>query len=239
VTTNHGPFATPGVSSYYAAIASRVPVIAISRHHAATAAPTPIAAIIYHAVDVERFPVGSGDGGYALFLGRMHPDKGVAAAARAARTAGVPLVIAAKMREPQEVAYFEAEVQPLLGTGVEYIGEIGREQKLRVLRDAVCLLNPIRWPEPFGMVMIEALATGTPVVATPCGSAPELIEHGVTGYLADTEVALANSVTAAASLDRHRCRRVAEARFSSARLVEEHVALYERVASGERVAALT
>ena len=142
-----------------------MPVVALSRNHAASAGEIPVAAVIYHGVDVNEFPIGTGDGDYAVFLGRMSPDKGVHIAARAARRAGVPLRIAAKMREPAEFAYFEREVKPLLGGGVEYVGEVGGQAKLELLARATCLLNPLTWPEPFGMVMIEALACGTPVVA--------------------------------------------------------------------------
>lgn len=155
VTTNHGPF-DGELADLYRAIADRVAVIAISHHQASTAIQTPIAAVIHHGVDVDASPHGSGDGGYALFLGRMSPDKGVDVAARVARRAEIRLRIAAKMREPAEVAYFERDVAPLLGDGIDYVGEVGGRAKLDLLAGARCLLNPIAWPEPFGMVMIEA-----------------------------------------------------------------------------------
>jgi glycosyltransferase involved in cell wall biosynthesis len=126
-------------------------------------------------------PIGAGEGGYAVFLGRMSPDKGVHTAALVARAAGMPLRIAAKMWEPAERAYFHEQVEPLLGNGVEYVGEVGLPARLELLRDAVCLLNPIDWDEPFGMVMVEAMACGTPIVATPRGSTPELIDEGSPG----------------------------------------------------------
>jgi glycosyltransferase involved in cell wall biosynthesis len=229
VTTNHGPFTSPELGPFYRAIASNVPVIAISRHHAAGAESTPIGAVIHHGVDVGERPVGDGTGGYALFLGRLHPDKGVDIAARVARAAGVPLIIAAKMQEALEVTYFEREVQHLLDDQIRFVGEVGGAEKVRLLGRAMCLLNPIRWPEPFGLVMIEALAVGTPVVATPCGSAPELVDHGVTGYLAEDERQLATFVRRAGGLARAACRRAAEQRFSADRMVEQHVAMYESV----------
>lgn len=229
VTTNHGPFDAPDLGPYYRAISGRVPIIAISHHQASRALGTSIAAVIHHGVDLERFPEGTGTGGYAMFLGRMHPDKGVDVAARVARAAGVPLRIAAKMSEPQEVAYFEAEVQPLLGDGVEYLGEIGFAEKVRLLGQATCLLNPIRWAEPFGMVMVEAMACGTPIVGTPWGSIPELVDEGVTGHLRTTEDALADALLAADQLDRTACRESVRSRFSAERMVAGHVALYERL----------
>lgn len=228
VTTNHGPFEGE-LHDYYRAIARSVPIIAISEHHARTAGDVPVAAVIHHGLDVDSFPLGDGSGGYALFLGRMSPDKGVDAAARIARIAGVPLMIAAKMREPAEHSYFEEHIAPLLGDGVSYVGEVGGQDKLDLLAGAACLLNPLAWPEPFGMVMIEALACGTPVVATPCGSVPELIADGETGFIRESETDLAAAVRRAPALDRSRCRKEASERFSSERMVADHLALYARV----------
>jgi glycosyltransferase involved in cell wall biosynthesis len=232
VTTNHGPF-DGELFDYYRTIAADVPIIAISHHHASTTNGIPVAAVIHHAVDVDAFPVGDGDGGYCVFLGRMSPDKGVDIAARVARRAGVSLRIAAKMREPAEYLYFEHEVAPLLGGGVEYVGELERPEKLQLLADASCLLNTLAWPEPFGMVMIEALACGTPVVGTPRGSVPELIVDGVTGFVRGDEADLAGALRCVGELDRGRCRKEAEERFSTDRMVDEHLAFYERVV-GER-----
>jgi glycosyltransferase involved in cell wall biosynthesis len=228
VTTNHGPFESE-LGPLYRAVSARVPVIAISHHQASTARGVNLAGVVHHGLDLDRFPVGSGRGGYALFLGRMHPDKGVHLAARAARAAGITLKIAAKMSESHEFQYFSDRVKPLLGAGVEYVGEVGGRAKLRLLAEATCLLNPICWPEPFGMVMIEALACGTPVVTTHAGAAPEIVDDGVTGFLADDEGHLAVALTKVVELDRWCCRRAAEKRFSAGRMVGEHLAIYRRV----------
>ena len=228
VTTNHGPFVSD-LGDCYEALGQMAPIIAISEHHASTAGVTRVAAVIHHGVDVDRFPLGAGDGGYALFLGRMSPDKGVHVAARIARTADTPLRIAAKMREPAERAYFDAQVKPLLSSDVEYVGEVGGQDKLDILAGATCLLNPIAWPEPFGMVMIEALACGTPVIATPCGSVPEIVCEGVTGFVRGTESELADVLTRVGELDRTWCRKDAEARFSTERMVADHISLYRQV----------
>ena len=228
VTTNHGPF-DGELGDLYRAIGASLAVIAISRHHAATATGVPIAAVIHHGLDVDAFPQGSGDGGYALFLGRMSPDKGVHTAARVAKAAGVPLRIAAKMREPAEHAYFDERVAPLLDDGVEYVGEVGGADKLDLLAGASCLLNPIAWPEPFGMVMIEALACGTPVLATPHGAVPELVTDGVTGFVRADQAGLVDALHRVASLDRGRCRKEAADRFSSERMALDHLELYQRV----------
>jgi glycosyltransferase involved in cell wall biosynthesis len=140
--------------------------------------------------------------------------------------------MAAKLREPAEREYFDAQVKPLLGPDIEFLGELGCAEKLDLVGSSFALLNPMQWAEPFGLVMIEALATGTPVVATPVGSAPELLEDGVTGYLRTGLARLAAALLDAADLDRARCRAVAARRFSSERMVAEHVRLYERLLCG-------
>lgn len=235
VTTNHGPFVSD-LGDCYRSLGQIAPIIAISEHHASTAGDIRVASVIHHGVDVERFPVGDGSGGYALFLGRMSPDKGVHIAARIAREANVPLKIAAKMREAPERAYFQAQVEPLLGGCVEYVGEVGGRDKLELLADAACLFNPIAWPEPFGMVMIEALACGTPVIATPCGSVPEIVCEGVTGFIRESEADLAEALQRVDELDRTWCRKDAETRFSTQRMVADHVALYRQVVDDLRAA---
>jgi glycosyltransferase involved in cell wall biosynthesis len=225
ITTNHGPFAEPLVS-IYRRIAPTVPVIAISHDQASRAGDVPIRRVIHHGLDTAHIPVGAGDGGYALFLGRMHEAKGAHRAIEVARAAGVPLKIAAKLREPGELEYFHARVEPLLGGDVEYVGEVGAEDKHRLLGEAACLLNPIAWPEPFGLVMIESLACGTPVVGTPCGAAPEIVEEGVTGFLRRGLQGLVDALDVVGTLDRRACRMAAERRFSMDRMAAEHVDAY-------------
>ena len=236
VTTAHGPFRSECSPFYAAAATARVPVIAISQHQASTAAGLlPVATVIHHGIDVDAIRPSRHHRGYLVFLGRIHPDKGVASAARIARAAGVPLVIAAKMREPLEHQYFDAEVRPLLGCGVEFIGEVDAAMKYALLQHALALLNPIPWDEPFGMVMIEALACGTPVVAPPVASVPELVTDGVTGIIGPT-AELVGRLAAAAELDRSASRAEAEARFSLTRLALDHTRFYEQVLERERPA---
>lgn len=233
VTTNHGPFDAELVD-LYRVLARRVPVIAISHHQASTAVDVPIAAVIHHGVSLADFPIGRGDGGYAVFLGRMHPGKAPHLAAEIARAAGVPLRIAAKMREPEERAYFEAMVRPLLGAGVSYVGEVGGQEKLELLGGASCLLNPILWPEPFGMVMIEALACGTPVLSTAHGAAPEIVGDGV-GFVRQGRAGLVEALGRVDEIDRSACRAWVEERFSVGRMVAAHLAVYERAMEGQAV----
>jgi glycosyltransferase involved in cell wall biosynthesis len=238
VTTNHGPF-NGELFDLYRTIADTVPVIAISHDQASRARDVRITAVIHHGLDPEAFSVGDGrgdeSGTYFFFLGRMAPDKGVDAAARAARAAGVRLLIAAKMREPNEKRFFHEQVEPLLDERITYVGEIGVAERMRLLGGARALINPIRWPEPFGLVMIEALACGTPVLALREGSAPELIDDGVTGFVCDTIEELTQRIDEVDHLDRAACRAVVEQRFSTRRMVADHLALFERILSDQHV----
>lgn len=228
VTTNHGPFDEP-LRTIYSRLAPTTPLIAISQHQASTAGDIPIARVIHHGLDTSRIEAGAGDGGYVAFLGRMNPAKGVHTAIEVARAAGMPLKIAAKMREPLEIEYFRTRVEPLLGGDIEYVGEVGPADKATLLRDAVCLLNPIEWPEPFGMVMIESLAAGTPVVTTPWGSAPEIVTDGRDGFLCRTHAELVDALGRVDELDRTACRRTVEQRFTMQRLARDHDAAYRAV----------
>jgi glycosyltransferase involved in cell wall biosynthesis len=182
--------------------------------------------VIQHGLEIDAIPLGAGDGGYICFLGRMSPDKGPVEAALIARLAGIPLKIAAKMRETKEREYFDACLAPLLCSDVEYVGELAAHDKYALLGGALALINPIQWPEPFGLVMVEALATGTPVVATACASAPEIVDDGVTGYLRNSPWELPAALHAAPGLDRSTYRKAAAERFSAQRMVLEHVRLY-------------
>ena len=229
VTTNHGPF-NADLNPIYAEMSRQgVAIVAISRHQASTARNVNIATVIHHGIDIDCIPVGDGAGGYACTLGRMTPAKGIREAILVAREAGVPLRIGAKMREPLEHQYFDDCVRPLLGGDIEYVGEPNPEEKYQLLGGAFALLNPIQWPEPFGLVMIEALACGTPVIATGCGSAPEIIADGETGFVRSELSELAEALHRAGELDRNRCRERAVSCFSTDRMVAEHLQLYRRL----------
>jgi len=233
VTTNHGPFNTD-LNPIYAEMSRQgVAIVAISHHQASTAQNVKIAAVIHHGIDIHDIPVGDGDGGYACALGRMTPSKGIREAILVAREAGVPLRIAAKMREPLERQYFDECVRPLLGGSIEYLGELNAAEKYQLLGGAFALLNPIQWPEPFGLVMIEALACGTPVVATARASAPEIIADGDTGFLRSELSALAEALNRTQELDRNRCRETAISCFGTGRMVADHVQLYTRLLEGD------
>lgn len=235
VTTNHGPF-TAEMIAHFGAIADRVPIIAISHAQRRSAPNLPIATVIHHGVNVDDFPCGTGRGDYLLFLGRMSPDKGVHHAIAVARKAHKPLLIAAKMWEPEERRYFTERIEPQLDDNVVYLGPVGGRRKLDLLGQAIALVNPIRWPEPFGLVMIEALACGTPVLAFNEGSVPEIVEHGRTGFVCTDEDDMAQRVGQLAEIDRLSCRKEVARRFSTNAFIARHLDLYRALLHNPREA---
>jgi len=235
VTTNHQPFSRT-YNAIYGAALPRVMLVAISHSHASST-DLPVDAVVHHGIDVADYTFGDGDGGYVALLGRMTENKGVHRAIAIAKAAGVPLKIAAKMREPHERQYFETFVEPHLGDGVEYLGEVDADGKRELLASASALLNPISWREPFGMAMLESLACGTPVVGSPQGAAPEIVEHGVTGFLSDSDDELAACLRAVDRIDRAGCRQQVSERFSIERMVAGYVEVYERARSRQPAAA--
>ena len=201
-TTIHGPF-NEELTDLYRANAERVP------HHRHLPRPAPGGPRDPHRAGDpprgRRRPVpdrrrqGDAEGPYVLFLGRMADDKGAHRAIEVARKAGIRILMAAKMREPWEMQYFAEKVEPLLGPDAVYLGEVSHERKLELLAGASALLFPIRWNEPFGMVMIEAMACGTPVLAFPEGAAPEVVDDGRTGFLCADEDAMVEASAGSAS----------------------------------------
>ena len=163
--------------------------------------------------------------GYVAFLGRISPEKRPDRAILIARALGVPLKIAAKVDRVDD-AYFRTQIEPLLGTGVEFIGEINETQKTQFLGEAQALLFPVDWPEPFGLSMIEAMACGTPVLAFRCGSVPEIVEDGVTGAIVDTMEEAIVALPHVIALDRKKVRRRFEERFSATRMAQDYVRVY-------------
>lgn len=238
ITTNHCRFDNPEFATIFGRLDPSVPIIAISRDQASIAARLGIhvAHVIHHGIDVADVPVGDGlgddRGKYLLFLGRMSPDKGVLEAIEVARAAGCRLLIAAKMRSTDEIEFYRDVVAPKFGGGIEYVGEVRGADKARLIGAATALLNPIQWPEPFGLVMVEALAAGTPVISTRWGAAPEIVEHGRTGFLSDDPDALVRAVRSVEWLDRGACRDDIAERFSVDEMVSRHVAAYRELLNG-------
>jgi len=232
VTTHHGLF-SPEHRRIFSSIAEHVSIVAISHSQARLAGGVAIAAVIHHGVDLDVYRPGPGDGGYLLFIGRMSPDKGVHRAVRIARASGRRLVLATKIREAAEWDYFEREVRPLLGADIELATEPELDARLDMLRRAMALINPIMWPEPFGLVMAEALATGTPVLAFPNGAAPEIVDDGRTGFLCHNDAEMVAAVGRLDRIDRAHCRAEAESRFSLHRMAANYAMLYRRILDEE------
>jgi glycosyltransferase involved in cell wall biosynthesis len=194
------------------------------------------AATVYHGVPTEHYAFSPVDRGYLAFLGRLSPEKQPDLAIEIARRAGLPLKIAAKI-DPIDREYFERTVAPLLDDPlVEFVGEIGEADKSAFLGGARALLFPIDWPEPFGLVMIEAMACGTPVIARPCGSVPEVVVDGRTGFLASTLIDMVEGVKRLHEIDRAECRREVESRFSVERMTQDYETVYRRLAAQRRAA---
>jgi glycosyltransferase involved in cell wall biosynthesis len=226
LTTTHGRLDLPDLPPLFREF-PMMPLVSISD---AQRAPVPWATwqgTVHHGLPPDLYPAGRGEGGYLAFIGRITPEKGVERAIKIARRLGVPLKIAAKV-DKADLDYYNDKVKSLLKEpGVEFIGEIGDRDKGEFFGRAMALLFPIDWPEPFGLVMIEAMANGTPVVALRRGAVPEIIDEGVTGFIADSVDGAVAAVPRAADLARTGIRRRFEERFSVDRMACDYVKLYE------------
>ena len=226
VTTLHGRQDCPDLKPLYIGF-SDMPLVSISNDQRRPIANANFVATVPHGIPTDlHTPVYNPHGGYVAFLGRISPEKRPDRAIRMARTLGIPLKIAAKVDKVDD-AYFREKIAPLLSDpGVEFIGEINERSKTEFLGEARALLFPIDWPEPFGLVMIEAMACGTPVLAFRHGSVSEIIDQGVTGAIVDTMDEALMMLPRVIALDRRAVRRRFEQRFSSARMATDYVALY-------------
>ncbi len=227
--TVHGPLDGEAGPIYeqIARVSPGVGLISLSMNQRRPKPDLPWIANCPNALDLGAYPVSPHRGDYLLFLGRLSEDKGAHRAIEVARKAELPLKIAGKMREPLEKEYFETLVRPNLGWGMEYLGEVSHDEKVDLLQNARVTLFPIAWEEPFGLVMIESMACGTPVVATRFGAVPEVIEHGRSGLIVDDVAGMIPAIAEADALDPLECRRSIEERFSSERMVGDYVAAYE------------
>jgi glycosyltransferase involved in cell wall biosynthesis len=191
--------------------------------------------VIYHGCDFEQYQGSTAPGEYLLFLSRMNSNKNPAGAIRVARAVGMPLVLAGKPMTRAEEAYFDEQVRPLIdGRDIRYVGAVSSAEKIELMRGAAALVFPIQWDEHFGVVMIEAMACGCPVLACRRGSVSEVVDPGITGFYADSEDELAALVPHALALDRGVVREHARKRFSVDRMVNAHLHLYERLAARRR-----
>ena len=232
LTTLHGRQDIPDLWPFYRAF-SEMPLVSISDAQRAPIRDANFAGTVLHGLpaDLHR-PCYDPRGGYLAFLGRIAPEKRPDRAVQIARALGIPLKIAAKVDDDGR-AFFESRLRPMLGqgAGVEFVGEVDERAKTRFLGDARALLFPIDWPEPFGLVLIEAMACGTPVLAFRHGSVPEIVEDGVTGRIVDTVEEAVAVLPEVMAMDRRRVRRRFEARFTAERMARDYVELYARQAA--------
>ena len=229
VTTLHGRQDLPDLPPLYSGF-SEMPMVSISHAQREPLGHANFIATVYHGLPAELHrPVFQPRGGYVAFLGRISPEKRPDRAIEIARTLGVPLKIAAKV-DKADAAYFEETIKSMLeGPDVEFVGEINDAQKNEFLGEAHALLFPIDWPEPFGLVMIEAMACGTPVLAFRRGSVAEIVEDGITGRIVDTLREAVAALPQVLAMDRRAVRRRFEERFSAARMCNDYVSVYRQL----------
>ena len=232
LATLHGRLDLPELKMLYR-VFSDVPVISISNSQRRPLPEAAYFATVYHGLPERLLLPGSGSGGYLAFIGRISPEKAPDRAIRIAALAGMPLKIAAKI-DPVDRDYFKTEIEPLLAQPhVEFIGEIGEHEKAEFLGNAAGLLFPIAWPEPFGLVMIEAMACGTPVIALRNGSVPEVVDDGITGFIVDDEATAASAAQQIDLLDRTLIRAIFEQRFTARRMAEDYTRIYQDLTSDQ------
>jgi len=235
VTTLHGRLDMPELRSLYTSFKT-IPVVSISYNQRRALPQANWAGNVYHGLPENLYPVGDGNGGYAVFIGRFSPEKRPDRAIEIARRAGLRIKLAAKI-DKNDQEYFKTIVEPLLSQPhVEYIGEVGEDEKAALLGGAKVMLFPIDWAEPFGMVMIEAMACGTPVVAFGHGSVPEVLDHGKTGFIVSSVDDAVDAVHRIDTISRATCRRIFTERFTSMRMAKDYVYLYEhQLDEGRRI----
>jgi glycosyltransferase involved in cell wall biosynthesis len=233
VHTLHGSF-TDEMRQLYSAVADRVVFVAISEAQRALMPELNYGGVVYNGIDVDAYPLRTDKDDYLLFLGRAAPEKGVLRAVLAARAAGTRLVLAVKVAHPTEEEHWERDVLPVIPKDATVLGEISIEDKIELLAGARAVLFPIDWDEPFGLVMTEAMACGTPVIATPRGSVPEVVADGVTGFVVSVEGYPEEAAAALSRLDEidpAACRELVERLFSKATMVEGYERVFERAVS--------
>ncbi len=228
LTTLHGRLDLPDLTPLLREFAM-MPLVSISNTQRTPIPDANWYGTVYHGLPASLYSRGCGDGGYLAFIGRICPEKRPDWAIEIARRAGLPFTIAAKV-DKVDRSYYKTKIKPLLkDPRIEFIGEISDGDKGAFLGDATAVLFPIDWPEPFGLVLIEAMANGTPIIAFGRGSVPEIVEHGITGFIVDNVDEAVAAVPLARALDRNAIRRRFEERFSAERMAREYLALYSTV----------
>jgi glycosyltransferase involved in cell wall biosynthesis len=226
--TLHGPW-TAEARLLYSVVGKYVHLVAISEAQAAENTDVAYAGVVHNGIELAEYPYRDTKEDYVIYIGRATPDKAPAEAIRIARDAGLPLRMILKHTEPPEQLYFEHEIQPLLGHDVELYENISHDTKVELLGRARAMIFPIRWPEPFGLVMVEAMACGTPVVTTNWGAAPEIVAEGVTGFRRDTIDELSRALHEVGQIDPAACRSRVAKKFSAEAMVAGYETLYHRL----------
>lgn len=230
VVTVHGALRGPDAAPGWLPVTGRwCHLVAVSAAQREDAPDLPWAAVVHNGVDIARYQASPSRADYVLYLGRISPYKGTAEAIVAARAAGRRLLIAGGWTTPAERDYFDARIRPLLGPRIEWAGPVGSAAKADLLSRAACLIFPARWHEPFGLVLAEAMASGTPVVALRAGAVAELVPDGVAGVLCDAPGELPAAIEAAASMDGRAARAHAAERFSATVMTRRYEQLYQRL----------
>ena len=228
VTTLHGPLDIKYQKMVYGAF-PKANYVSISNNQREPFPKLNYQATVYNGIDVQKFPFSEKEGEYLAFLGRMSPEKGPIEAIKAAKKAGIKLKMAAKI-DAVDREFFEKKVAPLIdGKKVEFIGEVGHEGKVNLLKNARALLAPIQWREPFGLFLVEPMACGTPVIAFDRGAVPEIIEDGKTGFIVKNVNEMADAVKKISRIDRKACRRRVEKCFSSEKMTTSYEKLYQKI----------
>jgi glycosyltransferase involved in cell wall biosynthesis len=230
VHTLHGPW-TAKTRLFYGAAARDLHLVTISDAQRADNPTVPYAATVHNGIDISAYPFVERKDEFLVYIGRANPDKGPKEAITIARRAGLPLHMILKRGEAPEIEYFDAEIKPILASDVELHENVSHKTKVDLLGRACAMVFPIRWPEPFGLVMVEAMACGTPVVTTNWGAAPEIVADGETGFRRDGEDDLVDAVNRARGLDPSASRKRVEQYFSGAAMVRGYEAVYDSVAT--------
>lgn len=230
VSTLHSPL-TPETHKVFDRYPNRnMHYVPISKDHKASAAFLKNVEYIYNGIPVDRFPYNANPKDYLLWISKIVPQKGVLEAIKVAKLSGQKLIIAGNIVGEENARFFKYEVQPLIdGDQITYVGEADFDTKAKLFKNAKALLCPFLRREPFGLVMVEALACGTPVIGYRTGSIPEIVEHGVTGYVVDNAEQMADAVAKIDKIDRAACRKRVEDNFSTTRMIDEYEALYRRI----------
>ncbi len=228
--TLHGP-ATDNAKKLFGGLGKKVTFNAISEYQRKCFEGVNVVETVYNAIDINDYPYIEEGEDYLLFLGRLSPEKGAHLAVEAAQKLEMKLIMVTKISEPHERKYFDEQVQPLIYENVFILGEIDRKRKAELYGHAYCTLFPIQWPEPFGLVMVESMATGTPVVATRNGATPEVIDDGQTGFIVDDTDQFIEAIKKVETIDRRKCRKWVEKNFTIEIMVENYVSLYKRLIS--------